>query len=290
MAYKFGRKFSLAIQINDTEVESEMEFIEIANPFTIMFNIDRSTTSAMNVMQMSIFNLSKKTRTQLFKDRFSDKYRRIIFRAGYSDRLSICFQGNVFSCFSERKGSDIVTIIDAKDGGHSNKTDFVSKTYAKGITKGELIDAVIDTMGTLKKGSVSVDDVTNKRAVVVDGKSLEIIRKATNGAFIDLETINILKDNEVIKGFVPLLTSKTGLLGTPKRQDTYLSVDSLFEPQINIGQAIEIESEIQEEFNGQYKVIGVKHSGTISDSISGSVKTTISLLMPNQITGGFVEV
>ena len=289
MANKFGRKFSLAIQTNDTLVESEMEFIEIADPFTIQFNINRDIMSSLNTMQMNVFNLSEKTRTQLFKDRFSSKYRRIIFRAGYN-RLSICFQGNVFSCFSERKGSDIVTVIDARDGGHSNRIDQVSKTYNKGTSKKELLNDLVDSMKTLSKGTISVDDVTKQRATIADGGSLQLIKKEVDGVFIDLERVNVLKDNEVIKGFVPLLTSETGLLGTPKRQDSYLTIDSLFEPQINIGQAIEIESTVQKEFNGQYKVIGVKHSGTISESISGSVKTTFSLLMPDQITGGFVQV
>ena len=45
---KFGRKFRILIQINDTEVESEMEFIEIKDPFTIRFSLNRDLNSSLN--------------------------------------------------------------------------------------------------------------------------------------------------------------------------------------------------------------------------------------------------
>lgn len=290
MANKFQRKFSLYVQINDTLNESEMEFIEISDPFTVQFNINRNIMSSLNTMQMQVFNLSRKTRSLIFKDRFSRIYRRIVFRAGYN-RLSVCFQGDIFSAFSERRGTDIITMIEARDGGFSNQTDQTSKTYAKGMTKSDLIKTLVSSIKTLNEGTISSDDTKSKRAVVIDGSTVQVLKQQSEGGlFIDLEKINVLKNNEVLNGRIPLINSSTGLLGTPKRQDSYITVDSMFEPDINIGQAVEVESTIQKEFNGQYKVIGVQHSGTISQSSAGHLKSTFSLLLPDQLTGGFKQV
>lgn len=286
---KFQRTFTLFVQINDAIIESEIDFLEIKDPFTVQFSINRNIMSSLNTMQMQVFNLSRRQRSQIFKDRFSKKYRRIIFKAGYGQQ-SVCFQGDIFSAFSERRGSDIVTMIECRDGGFSNQTDQISKTFNKDISKEEILNELIGTMKTLTKGVISPDDEVKKRATVLDGGSVYLINKETNGFFIDLEKVNILKDNEVIKGAVPLINTKTGLLGTPKRQDSYITVDTIFEPQVKVGQAVQIESGVQPEFTGQYKVIGVQHTGVISQGMSGSCKSTFSLLLPDQITGGFVEI
>ena len=51
----------------------------------------------------------------------------------------------------------------------------------------------------------------------------------------------------------------------------------IFEPRLQIGQFIDIQSKTETIYNGTYKVIGIEHSGTISDSQSGTCKTKVSL-------------
>jgi hypothetical protein len=51
----------------------------------------------------------------------------------------------------------------------------------------------------------------------------------------------------------------------------------IFEPRFLIGQALALESFTEKNFNGVYKVIGVKHKGVISDSVCGNAITSVTL-------------
>ena len=98
--------------------------------------------------------------------------------------------------------------------------------------------------------------------------------------------MNILQNNEVLSDVsIPKITSTSGLLGTPRRRDAQLEIDLIFEPKMVVGQLVEVESSTASVFNGQFKVIGIHHSGTISGAVASEVKTTLNLfigaLIPN---------
>ena len=282
---KFGRKFRLLIQENTTTVEKDMVFMEIKDPFTINFSLNRDVMSSLNKMNCSIHNLSLNTRAKIFKDRFSSDYRRVILQAGY-DRLVTIFQGNLFSAFSNRSGADIITELECQDGGHGIKTGQTSQTFNKGVNTEDIIDQALNSFETITKGFIGGDDVEKKRSTTFDGSSYDLIGREVSGAFIDNEKLNVLKDGEVTDHQILKFNSETGLLNVPQRQDTYIEVDLLFEPYVQVGQVVQIESSVAPEFNGQYKVIGLKHAGVISATMDGRVTTSLSLLMPDQISGG----
>jgi hypothetical protein len=52
--------------------------------------------------------------------------------------------------------------------------------------------------------------------------------------------------------------------------------ESIFEPGLKLGQMIDLKTSFSK-LSGKYKVLGVTHSGTISDAVSGKCKTTASL-------------
>jgi len=76
----------------------------------------------------------------------------------------------------------------------------------------------------------------------------------------------------------------------PRRQNTYIQVDIIFEPRIQVGQIVEIVSQIDPRFNGQWKVQGIKHSGTISGAVGGDCKTTLQLFYGTAPLGGLKKV
>jgi hypothetical protein len=116
----------------------------------------------------------------------------------------------------------------------------------------------------------------------------KVIKKYTDeNAYIDNNKIIVLENQDAIKGEVPLINDESGLLGVPRHEDALLSVDIILEPRIVIGQIIEIKSRIMSEFDGQYKVYGIKHEGIISDAVSGSATTTLEMLVGTQVYGRF---
>lgn len=282
MASKFIRQYRLTIE------PDEGEAIVIENDLTVNFNIQRSTMATLNSMQLSIYNLGESARRRIFQDRFKiGNYKRVILQAGY-DSLSTVFIGNIFQANSFREGTEVVTLIDARDGGFDT-TGTVTSQAIDGGTLSDVIKALAGDFEHVKVGTVNADGEF-RRPLILNGNNFELIKKyAGDKAFIDLEELNVLKENDVISGDVPLITSETGLLSTPRRDDAYLTIDTIFEPRIVMGQVLEVQSSIAPEFDGQYKVIGVTHNATISGAVGGEAKSTFQLLVGSQLFGGFNE-
>lgn len=280
---KSGRKYRLTIQSNE-----DNEAIVIENPITIQFNINRSTMASLNSMRLQIYNLSEKTRKQIFQDRFNPKvYKKIILQAGYN-QLSTIFSGNIFQANSSRNGVNIITYIDARDGGFDTVSTISNKTLSGDLSYRDVIKNLIGDFSNIKEGNLSEIEGTARRPVVLDGNTFQLIKKYSDDkAFIDLEKISILNDNDTITGELPLINSDSGLLGTPKRDDSYLTIDTIFEPRIIMGQLLEVNSSVAPEYDGQYKVIGVTHSGIISEAVNGSATSKFNLLVGSQLFGGF---
>lgn len=277
---KLNRKFKILVETIDKEV------LEIASPLTIQFDVERTTSSSINQMNLRVYNLSEKIRNILYKDKFlilddatKKNYRQIILQAGYKE-LSTIFKGNILEAYSYRQGADIITYFNCQDGGYAASNSYSSITIDKSESYEDAFNRLVDNLVGIKKGKIGEIQGSPKRGMVFNGNTFTLLQESfDNKVYIDLEKINLLNDNETIKGDVLLINSETGLLGTPIRQNTYLTVDIIFEPRIVVGQLIEINSKVNPFYNGQFKVDGIKHSGTISDAVGGDCKTSLQLFV-----------
>lgn len=283
---KLNRQYRLTVQKIDENDNPTNEAIVITNPITIRFSVNRTLFADINSLDVEIYNLAPDTYNQLFYDYFSVYRRTIILEAGYKGQeLSVIFIGDMWSCYTSRQGCDIVTKIHALVGLKSlqMQTDLT----LGGISRNKVLtQAANDMMMDIE--IYSGEDTKFNRPVSLTGNSMGIIQKYSgNHAFIDNGKILVLEDRDAIKGEVALINDKSGLLGVPKHEDALLTVDMIFEPRIVIGQIIEIQSRIMSEFDGQYKVYGIKHEGIISDAVSGSATTTLEMLVGSQVYGRF---
>lgn len=284
---KFNRKYRLTIDLNDGSGA-----IIVEPPFTIEFNIQRAAMASVNSMSLAIYNLSEKTRSRIFQDRYQiGSYKRITLEAGYGESLTQVYSGSIFQAHSELAGPDIKTNIVSRDGYFDAVSTQSNRSFAAGTTLRGLLSDLTGDFPNLKKGSIGGDDITFDRPVTVEGNTYETIKKySRNQVFIDNERVNVLNPNQVIDRPVFLMNADTGLLETPKREDTFLTITTLFEPRITIGQIIELDSLITPIYNGQYKVIGASHGGVISEAVSGTLKSTFNLFLGSQLFGRFQPV
>jgi len=252
--------------------------LTIEPPFTIRFNITRNTLASANKAKITIINLGKPTRNQIFKDRYSTtEYWRVLLQAGYNNRLHTVFQGNIYEAFSYKEKTEWITDIDAYDGMDAIQNGYTAQTVAAGTSNADIFSSVINDMPNAIAGLVGGSgEGSSPRGRVLLGQSSEVLNRESNGQFfIDNETVNILSDDEVISGDVVLL-DPTDLLATPKRRETFLDVKCLFQPQLQVGRVYEIRS-IEERFNGQYKIMGFSHDVEISGADGGNAETNIQL-------------
>lgn len=283
---KKQRQYRLTVQTVDAKGNPTDSAIIIDGNFTINFAVNRTLFADVNAMDIDIYNLAPNTYNALFFDYFNPNHRTVVLEAGYKGmEMSIIFIGSVWSCYTSRQGSDIITRMHAIVGFKDLRPQ-TDATLAN-ISRNQILRTAANDIG-LDIAIYSGEDTKFTRPVALEGNSFAIIQKYSNGnAHIDNNKIIVLDTYDAIEGEVPLINDESGLLGVPEHEDALLRVKMIFEPRIVIGQIIEIKSRIAPMFNGQYKVYGIKHEGTISESIAGEATTTLEMLVGSQLYGRF---
>jgi len=278
---KFGRNYKLTIQLDDAES------IIVEYPATIQFTVHRSISASLNSINLQIYNLSEEKRNRLYQDRFQPTRRKLILEAGY-DNLSTIFIGDIFEANSARQGTNLITSIDARDGYFDTNQTLVNTTIIKGKTQTELLAFLAAQFPNLKIGKIGNFEGALERSVVLEGNVYDQIKKySDNNVFVDLEVINIIGENEfIVNPDLPLIDASTGMLDTPRRDNAFLTVTTLFEPRVIMGQNINVKSVANAAYNGVYKVLGVTHQGVISGAVNGHL-VSIFNLNNNQLVKGF---
>jgi hypothetical protein len=282
MSEKFGRNYSIQVKTSTDKL------VTITPPFSVVMQIDRSLKgSSLSNASVTIYNLAQQTRNILYKDIYTDqKYWQIIIKAGYGNNLYEVFRGNIQQAYSYKEKTEWITKLDCFDGNYQVQNGFVNETIASGTSLSDIIPRVVSTMPNLISGlfgkPVQDADISVRGNVLV-GNSYDEIQRLTGGnAFISGEKIHVLGDNEVLPGDVfflgPDKLDVGTLFTTPKRRDTYLEVECLFAPEIEIGRIVQIESAFPK-YNGQYKVFGITHAVTFSQAQAGDAVTTLSLFI-----------
>lgn len=291
---KFQRDYRLTIKPGDSALPGVIDpgnaqaledasDIEISYPLTIDINISRNTLGSTNTAQFNLYNLSAKTRARIFKDRYDIlNYRPIILEAGYRSEgtLPIIFRGSLRVAGSQRRGSDWVTTIECWDGGEAMATAQASLTAPAGTSARTLITSIVKGMPNLTMGAVGNIENQTARGTTLVGNAWDAVQRVSGSAdaFVDGERVNVLANDEYANppGVIPVITSASGLLNTPRRQEKSIDVDILFEPRVAVGQLVQVQS-LESVNDGIYKVMGFTHAGRISGAFDGGLKTTLNL-------------
>ena len=276
------------------------ETVKIGYPLTVEFNIVKNTDAQTNTANFRIYNLNPTTRSNLFQERSNVGIKKMLtFYAGYDQEIEV-FKGYIQEAYSQSSGNDIITNIEAWDIGLTN--NYISVSFKADTTFKDAYKYVASQIKDLELAEIGELEGTFKMPVTFAGHPLEILNKITNfHTFIDNGKLKTLQNNECIDVPVYVATGESGLLGTPQRRGGQIVINTLFQPNLSIGQLYEIKSRTASEFDGTFKVNGYTHSGMISGAVAGSRTTEINLLvgalMPNSnyvytgtVEGGFKKV
>ncbi len=284
---KFGRTYQLYVQPDAAAAaianNPDALPISISLPLTIEFDITRNIQNSANTCQIRIWNLAKQTRNQIRYDRTNYAVDRgVILKAGYGINPSVIFAGNITQAWSVREGTDYVTTIECFVGGSAYINARTNQTFIAGTPIQTVVQSLVDSLSAygISAGAIGTYTGTLKRDTTYSGNTLEILRSLTGGGtFIDQLKANCLNNGEYIDNLsgVTTVSSDSGLLGTPVQELLILNFDMIFEPRVNPGQKINLVSQTENNFNGQYKCISVKHRGMISAAVCGRVITTVGL-------------
>ncbi len=289
---KFNRVYSLSVEvdngINTTPLRPEFRAnknVTITLPYTVKFQISRRTLTSAQTGTFQILNLGEEIRNAIQKDVFQfTQLRAIQFKAGYDTPngsfMPLVFNGTVLTAYSYREGTNWVTEIEAFDGGwQMANANNIALTLAAGTSTRDVITQLANQLPNLS-GSPIVGSfpTTNLRGEVLFGNAWSLlIQKANGQVMIDNGQVKALAFNEVIRGEIPVITSESGLLNSPKRTTSTLEFDMIFEPRLTVAQIVRVESSSNRQFNRNWKVMAFDHHGTISLDVCEECLTSVRL-------------
>lgn len=278
MAIKFQRSYRIEITLDEGD-----DPIVILPPLTIRFTVKRRWQASLNQMTLDIYNLSGKVRDLIFQEFFNNERRkRIRLYAGY-DTLSLLFEGDIFEAYSHREGTEIVTTITTRSGDWDLNNTFTWESLRKGQTVGKVLDFLISQFKYVEKGAIGEWTDVLERPVILNGNTYDLIRQYSNDqVFIDNNKVYVLKRYEVLEGGYPVIDKNTGILSTPRRDGGFVTVQTLFEPRLRVGQRVELKSDIMPIYDASYQLVGLQHQGTISEAVGGQCQTMVDLFIGSE--------
>lgn len=261
------------------------ENITIAYPVTCILDIDLGAYQSPCKGVFQFYNLPETIRAKLWLDLYEigKKYIILKFYAGYGDTMPFIFQGTLMECTSQKPSgsTEWITQLWGYEGGFLYEHSYFNNTAAKGTKIEDILDAILKEAPDVKLGYISPTIPLLPKNKTFIGQTMDILGREYGGyeIFISKGELNILADDEVVPGDIQVITDSTGLLGSPRRANIFVELDTLFEPGLKIDQAIELLSDSMKQFNQLYKIIRIHHKGIISPVECGKLTTSVTLAL-----------
>lgn len=231
------------------------------------FVVERSLDPSPDTCRVSVSNLSSRTRHAL-----SQRPTRIQLEAGYGADLSLLFSGDLMEAPSRLDTATWITEIVAGDGMRAYRHARARRSFGPGTPRKDLIKDVAASMGL--RVPKTVDEAIDLGRTVLNGESLagpaaaaltELLAPTGRSWSIHGGQLRVLRDDELVRSDIPLVSPGTGLVGSPEimpqdrpggraRVMLEVALDGRLEP----GMGIRLESR---DVRGTYKVRTLRHDG-----------------------------
>lgn len=250
---RFNRDFELTVSVGGGRE------VIVKPPMRISFSASKSVSGGLNSLTCRIYNLQPSNRLALTKDAEGKEVIPLSLHIGYEGTTALIFKGTVFRGLNFREGPDFVTELESLDGGAQVLGTFVSATVRG---KDRAVDAVRTAAG-LGRGKLTEQAPLVRPRVLVGATARLLDDLLEDGAtwYVDDEQLYMLKSDEVISSFVPVVNAATGLLNTPTREQSKVTFDTLMNPTLRIGGLCKLESQSAPHMNGLYRIIEMGYSG-----------------------------
>ena len=250
---RFNRDYELTVGIGP-------QAVVVRPPLRIVFSCDKSINGGLNKLNLQVFNLKESNRFALVKDAEENKRIPIVLKVGYQDTLETIFKGTIHRGSNDRQGSDFKSTLECLDGGFDFLNSYTSRTVRG---KDLAVKAILQDMPNTTKGKLTSQAQLTRPKVLV-GNSVQLIEDSLNPGetyYIDNEQLFIVKFDEVISSFIPVISAQTGLKNTPERQNQKVTFETMMNPSLKLGGFAQLKSKTAPHLNGVYKIETMNYSG-----------------------------
>lgn len=238
----------------------------------IKFKVEKTNESSPNDATIEIYNLSEATRSLL-----EGKKTKVRLSIGYlglnaggiagtgvggSSSVETVFIGDVTKTTQKIESPDIITTVECADGDNRYRNARLEKGYPPNTN----LTAVFDDLGNaLGLGKGPQEGIPNKKfanGLTLSGLSrdhLSTLCKSNRLEWsIQDENLQIIPEGQGTTESVILLSSDSGLIGSPNKTDKGMEFVSLIQPKLRPGRRVQVDSRI---LKGIFKLRKVTHEG-----------------------------
>lgn len=211
----------------------------------IKFSVKRSDTMTPNVADIRVYNLQEETALRIKKE-----FTRVVLQAGYESNFGVIFQGNIKQVIIGRESAtDTFIDIIAGDGDRAYNFAIINSTIAAGATQQDQVNAAVAAMTPKGVTAGHIGEMPTEqlpRGKVMYGNARNYLRDVAQSTgkswSIQDEKVTFVGKKTFLPGEAVVLTSKTGMIGTPNQTNEGVNVKCLLNPMIKIGSRIKIDN------------------------------------------------
>lgn len=223
----------------------------------VEFEVAKTNESNPNSATIKIYNLSEKTRGILEAADSS-----ITLEVGYRDISEVVFVGDVTKVVHDMQETDILSTIEAADGGNRFRTARLDKAFPPGATTTAVFEDLIKALGLPRGAVLGVPTTGYPHGLTLSGLvrgHLDTLTKKNELEWsIQDGAIQIIPANLPTTDSIVVLKSSTGLVGKPNKTASGVEFKSLINPLLKPGRRVKLESVFVQ---GIFKVRKVTHKG-----------------------------
>lgn len=237
--YQYRRHFSLIVY------GTNLNGLDLS-PLHCKFAIKRSSNMTPNCADIRIYNLDQNTALQIKK-----QFTKVLIQGGYDSNYGVIFKGNIKQVIIGRESAtDTFVDLNCGDGDLAYNFAIVNASMKAGSSMQDQLNQIsqpMSSLGTaLGKSQPGFNPTLLPRGKTLWGSSRDYMRDlaSQNGLTwsIQNEQIQFIPQQGYAKGISVVLTSKTGMIGTPQQTNIGVNVVALMNPIINPGQTIKIDN------------------------------------------------
>lgn len=223
----------------------------------IKFSTKHSDSQSPNTADIRVYNVAEETALSMLINLSPPSGistatpGRVVLQAGYQANFGVIFQGNIKQIILGRESAtDTFVDIIAGDGHLAYNYAIVNQTIAASGDMSAQLTACVNSTSKYGVGLGYVGDMSSINSVklprgkVMYGNAKNYLRAISQSSgqtwSIQGEQITFVPKAAYRPGTAVVLTSKTGLIGTPQQTNEGVNVKCLLNPNIQIGGRINI--------------------------------------------------
>ena len=245
-------------------VVDTIEIIDLA----MTFKVTKTLKPEPNKAELTILNLNEAHRSALEQLQTAT----VLIEAGYKDRTSTLFLGDLRTAISQVSGPDIVTKLSSGDGEKQVKKARVNLSFKKGAaTPAKVLEAVATSLGVGKGNlpkaldTIRASGIANhfSEGAVISGSAFREMNAITKSLGLSWSIQNgnlqILELRKALDGTAIKLSKDSGLIGSPTVDNNgVMTCQMLLAPDVFPGRLLVLDAA---RLKGQYRIESCSYSG-----------------------------